>query len=135
MIWTAENLLRRIELGEDSRVEFKEASFEKGRVRAPGGAVVADDLAAFGNSTGGTLVFSVSDAGEIRRLARPQIDMLETFVGEICADSIRPPLHFTTQRLPLPNGLSVLIFEIEQSPLVHKSPVVISSARAAPSGS
>ncbi len=122
MIWTAGNLLRQIELGEDSRVEFKEAFFEKGRVRAPGRGAVADELAALGNSTGGTLVFSVSDAGEIRRLARPQIDALEAFVGEICADSIRPPLHFTTQRLPLPDGLSVLVVEIEQSPFVHRSP-------------
>ena len=122
MIWAAENLLRQVELGEDSRVEFKEAFFEKGRVRAPSRRNVADELAALGNSTGGTLVFSVSDAGEIRRLTRRQIDMLETFVGEICADSIRPPLHFTTQRLPLPDGLSVLVVEIEQSPLVHKSP-------------
>ena len=122
MIWAAENLLRQVELGEDSRVEFKEAFFEKGRVRAPSRRNVADELAALGNSTGGTLVFSVSDAGEIRRLTRRQIDMLETFVGESCEDSIRPPLHFTTQRLPLPDGLSVLVVEIEQSPLVHKSP-------------
>ena len=122
MIWAVENLLRQVELGEDSRVEFKEAFFEKGRVRAPRRRNVADELAALGNSTGGTLVFSVSDAGEIRRLTRRQIDMLETFVGESCEDSIRPPLHFTTQRLPLPDGLSVLVVEIEQSPLVHKSP-------------
>ena len=122
MIRTAENLLRQVELGEDSRVEFKEAFFEQGRVRAPSRRNVADELAALGNSAGGTLVFSVSDAGEIRRLTRPQIDALEAFVGEICADSIRPPLHFTTQRLPLPDGLSVLVVEIEQSPLVHKSP-------------
>ena len=122
MIWTAENLLRRVELGEDSRVEFKEASFKKGRVRAPSRRNVADELAALGNSSGGSLVFSVSDSGRIRRLTRPQVDGLEAFVGEVCADSIRPPLHFTTQRLPLPDGLSVLVVEVEQSPLVHKSP-------------
>ena len=122
MIWTAESLLRQIELGEDSRLEFKEAFFKNGRVGAPSREVVADELAAFGNSSGGTLVFSVSDAGEVRQLTRSQIDTLETFVGEICADSIKPTLHFTTQRLALPGGLSALVVEIGQSPLVHKSP-------------
>ena len=122
MIWNSEDLLRQIELGEDSRLEFKEAFFKKGRVRAPVRGVVADELAALGNSAGGTLVFSVSDAGDIRRLTRPQIDTLEAYVGEICADSIKPPLHFTTQRLALPNGLSALVVEVEQSPFVHKSP-------------
>ena len=122
MIWTAESMLRQVELGEDSRLEFKQALFKTGRLRAPGREAVADELAAFGNSTGGTLVFSVSDSGEIQWLTRAQIDAIETFVGEICADSIRPPLHFTTQRLPLPDGLAVLVVEIEQSPLVHKSP-------------
>ena len=122
MSWTAESLLRQIELGEDSRLEFKEAFFRKGRVGAPSREVVADELAAFGNSSGGTMVFSVSDAGEVRQLTRSRIDALETFVGEICSDSIKPTLHFATQRLALPGGLSVLVVEIEQSQLVHKSP-------------
>lgn len=122
MIWTAEDLLCQIELGEDSRLEFKEAFFRKGRVDAPSREVVADELAAFGNSTGGTLVFNVSDAGEIRRLTRSEMDALEAFVGEICSDSIKPPLHFTTQRLPLPEKPAVLVVEIEQSEVVHKSP-------------
>ena len=122
MIWTAEKLLRQIELGEDSLVEFREAFFEQRQVSRPSRKVVADELAALGNSTGGTLVFSVSDAGEIRPLIRPEIDALEVFVGEICADSIKPPLHFRTQRLPLPDGRAVLVVEIEQRLLVHKSP-------------
>ena len=122
MTWTSDQLLRQIELGEDSHVEFKEAFFKKQRVRAPNRDVVADELAALGNTAGGTLVLSVSDAGEIRRRSRWQLDALEAFVSEICADSIRPRLAFGTQRLALPDGLSVLVVQIEQSPLVHKSP-------------
>ena len=122
MIWTARSLLRQIELGEDSRLEFKEAFFEEARVGAPARKVVADELAAFANSSGGTLVFSVSDEGEVRQLSRSQIDTLETFIGDICSDSIKPPLHFKTQRLALPGELAVLVIEIEQSPFVHKSP-------------
>ena len=122
MSWDSNSILRQLELGEDSRVEFKEVEFIENRVRAPHRDAIADELAAFGNTIGGTLIFSVSDSGEVRSMNRQQMDALETFVSEICADSIRPPLAFITQRLPLPDGSSVLITEVEQSALVHKSP-------------
>ena len=122
MPWDNERLLQQLELGEDSRVEFKEAVFAGNRVGRPHRDSIADELAALGNTIGGTLIFSVSDAGEVRPINRQQMDALESFVGEICADSIRPPLAFVTQRLALPDGSFVLVVEIEQSALVHKSP-------------
>lgn len=122
MPWDSESLLQQIELGEDSRVEFKEAVFAGGRVRAPRRDTIADELVAFGNTIGGTLIFSISDAGEVRLMNRKQMDALEAFVDKICADSIRPPLAFVTQRLALPDGSFALVVEVEQSALVHKSP-------------
>ncbi len=122
MPWDSESLLQRLQLGEDSRVEFKEVLFTGNRIDAPRRETVANELAAFGNTIGGTLIFSVSDAGEVRSLDRKQMDALEAFVGEICADSISPSLAFVTQRLALPDGSSVLVVEVGQSALVHKSP-------------
>ncbi len=122
MPWDSESLLQQLELGEDSRVEFKEAVFTGNRVSAPHRDSIADELAAFGNTIGGTLIFSVSDAGEVRAMNRKQMDALEAFVTEICSDSIRPPLAFVTQRLALADGSFVLVVEVEQSALVHKSP-------------
>ncbi len=122
MPWDSDSLMTQLALGEDSRVEFKEVEFAGNHVRAPRRETVADELAALGNTIGGTLIFSVSDAGEVRSMNRHQMDALESLVGEICADSIRPPLAFVTQRLALPDGSSVLVVEVEQSALVHKSP-------------
>jgi len=122
MAWTSERLLKQVELGEDSRVEFKEVIFTDRRVSAPRRESVADELAALGNTVGGTLIFSVSDADTVRPMDRQQMDALEAFVGEICSDSIHPPLAFITQRLALPDGPSVLVVEVDRSPLVHKSP-------------
>ena len=122
MPWDSARLLQQLELGEDSRVEFKEAVFAENRVREPHRDAIADELAAFGNTIGGTLIFSVSDDGTVRSMNRQQMDALEAFVSEICADSIRPPLAFVTQRLALPGGSFVLVVEVEQSALVHKSP-------------
>ena len=122
MPWDSDSLLQQLELGEDSRVEFKETVFSGSRVRAPHRDAIADELAAFGNTIGGTLIFSVSDTGEVQSMNREQMDMLEAFVREICSDSIRPPVAFVTQRFALPDGSFVLVVEVAQSTLVHRSP-------------
>ena len=121
-IWTADALLRQIELGEDSRLELKEASVKGRKVIAPGRNALADELAALGNASGGTLVFSVTDAGQVRKLRREEMDALEKLVYEICSDTIKPVLPYNAQRLALPEGFGVLLIEVEQSPHVHKSP-------------
>lgn len=121
MEWSTQLVLERLALGEDSRVEFKEASFGGERIVAPRREAVADELSALGNTLGGTLIFSVTDSGEVRPLNRRHLDLLEAFVTEICSDSIAPPLAFVTQRVALPAG-PVLVVVIEQSESVHKSP-------------
>ena len=122
MIWDADGLLTQIALGEDNRVEFKEAVFDGGRVRGPRRERFANELTAFGNTLGGALIFSVSDAGEVCSMNREEMDALESYISEICEDRIRPPLRFTTQRLALPDGRSTLIVDVPQSALVHKGP-------------
>ena len=122
MLWDTAKLLKQLSLGEDSRVEFKEAIFEGNRVRKPRRERIANELSAFGNTLGGALIFNVSDSGIVRPMSREKMDALETYISEICADSIRPPLPFVTQRLPLPDGSSVLITEVERSALVHRGP-------------
>ncbi len=79
-------------------------------------------MAAFGNSIGGTLFFCVADSGEVKPMNRQEMDSLEAYVHEICTDSIKPSLPFVTQRLALPDDLYVLVVEVEQSALVHRSP-------------
>ena len=122
VLWDADKLLKQLELGEDSRIAFKEVVFTGSRVREPRRQRIANELAAFGNTLGGALIFSVSDAGEVRPMNREMMDALEGYVSEICADSIDPPLEFTTQRLALPGGSSALVVDVERSPLVHRSP-------------
>ena len=121
MLWDADKLLKQLELGEDSRIEFKEVVFAGTRVLEPHRQRTANELAAFGNTLGGALIFSVSDAGEVRPMTREMMDALEAYVSEICADSIDPSLEFTTQRLALPDRSSVLVVDVERSPLVHRS--------------
>ena len=120
--WSPEALRQQIELGEDSQFELKEAFFEKGRVTAPRKERVANELAAFANARGGTLVFSVADDGSVRDLSRQQLDALEEYVANICESRIDPPLPFLTRRLHMTGGQAVLVVEVERSTLVHRSP-------------
>ena len=121
VLWDADKLLTRLTLGEDSRVRFMEVDFADGCVREPRRQRIADELVAFGNTLGGALISSISDAGEVRPMAPEMMDALEAYISEICADSIDPPLAFTTQRLALPDGSSALVVDVERSPLVHRS--------------
>ncbi len=66
MYATSEELLREIEAGEDSFLDFKEVGFEGRKLRLLAGgrpakgrtsAEVAKDLCCFANSEGGVLVF------------------------------------------------------------------------------
>ena len=122
MPWDSDRLMTQLERGGNSRVNLKKVVFANNRVRVPRRESVADELAAFGNSLGGTLIFSESDAGEARWMNRHRMDVLEAFIDKTCAESVRPPLPFLTQRLALSDGSSVLVVEVEQSALVHKSP-------------
>lgn len=120
--WTARSVQNRIELGEDSTFELKEAFFERGRVRRPHRESVANELAAFANARGGALVFSVADDGNACDLSREQMDLIEDYVSNICEQRINPALPFLTARVRLPGGRPVLIVDVEQSASVHRSP-------------
>jgi len=56
VIWDVDRLRTQLALGEDSRVEFKEAVFEGSRVRGPRRERVANELAALGNTLDAALV-------------------------------------------------------------------------------
>jgi len=51
------------------------------------------------------------------------LDALISFVGEICKDSIKPPLYFSAFRVAAGSvGGGALVVEIPESPTVHRSP-------------
>ena len=56
MPWDSARLLQQLELGEDSRVEFKEVVFAANRVRAPRRDSIADELEPL--AMGGSAVFT-----------------------------------------------------------------------------
>ena len=121
------DLARRVRLGEDSALELKQVSMAGSRVTTPRRADVANELGAFANGRGGELVLGVDDATRrVTGIPLDGLDVVETWVREICNDTLKPPLDAAIRKveLPTPAGdlVPVLLVAVERSLFVHKSP-------------
>lgn len=121
------DLPRRIRLGEDSALELKQVTVSGSRVTAPCRNDVADELGAFANGRGGELLLGVDDATRrVTGIPLDALDVVETWVREICNDTLKPPLDAAIRKveLPTPAGdlVPVLLVAVERSLFVHKSP-------------
>ena len=124
---TVADLFRRIRLGEDSTLELKRVVLSGDRVTSPRRNEFADELAAFANSRGGTLVLGVEDATrEVLGIPLEGLDAVEGWVREICNDSVNPVLSVDIRKLELPDAagtpVPVICIDIARSLFVHKSP-------------
>ena len=120
-------LLARIKLGEDSVLELKEVRLSGDRVTAPARDSLADELAAFANSKGGTCLLGVEDKSrEIVGIPVDRLDRVEEMVRSVLNDAIRPPLAAHIEKLLLPDSAgverAVLKVEVPRSLFVHQSP-------------
>ena len=122
-----QNLTRRIRLGEDSTLEFKTVLFSGRQVDKPDRRSLADELAAFANSRGGTVILGVDDkTHHVQGIPLDCLDSVETWVREICNDLVIPSLDADILKIELENPqgrlVPVLRVDVERSLFVHKSP-------------
>lgn len=121
-----EDLARHIRLGEDSTLELKRVLLSGSRVTSPKRDDFADELASLANSSGGTLVLGVDDKSrDVLGIPLDRLDAVETWVREICNDSLRPPLEATIRKIELPdatgNFVAVIRIDVPRSLFVHRS--------------
>ena len=122
-----DELVRHIRLGEDSTLELKRVLLAGSRVTAPGRAEFADELAGMANGWGGTAVLGVEDRSrEVLGIPLDRLDAVETWVRELCNDSVKPPLDALIRKIELPGTdgslVAVICVEVARSLYVHKSP-------------
>ena len=127
MFDNATELLRKIQLGEDSSLELKSVHFRGDKVSAPHRDSLADELAAIANTADAVLVLGVDDkTRDIFGIPPTKLDMVETYVREVCNDNIKPPLMVRTYWMELPDQMGtlrvVLKIDVPRSLFVHKSP-------------
>ncbi len=127
MLDSAEQLLEKIRLGEDSFVECKEVVFAGSKIKGPGRDELADELAAFANARGGVLVLGVDDkTRDVVGIPAGRLDDVERYAVEIVRDSIKPPLYPVIERMELPGTdgrvWPILRIEVSRSLFVHQGP-------------
>ena len=122
-----DELIRRIRLGEDSTLELKRVLLAGSKVTAPKRNEFADELSALANGWGGTVVLGVEDKSrDVVGIPIDQLDAVETWVREICNDSVAPPIDALIRKVELPGAtgglVTVICVEVSRSLFVHKSP-------------
>ncbi len=120
-------LARRIRLGEDSTLELKCVVLAGERVTSPSRNDFADELAAFANTRGGTVILGVDDkTREVQGIPLDSLDVVEGWAREICNDSAKPALDADIYKMELEGSdgrpVPVIRMEIPRSLFVHRSP-------------
>lgn len=113
MFHSLTELIEKIILGEDATIEFKR--------EMPHRNSLADEIAAFANAQGGTILIGVDDNREIVGIELEKLDSVEKTVVEICDDWVEPEVHIHTEKLRL-DGKNLLKIGVSHSLFVHKSP-------------
>lgn len=127
MLDSLHELLEKIKLGEDNSIEFKRIEFSGDRVKSPSRNDLADEIAALANTNEAVLLIGIDDkTRDIIGIPLDRIDLVETYIRDICIDSIKPPVIVRVFRIFLPDNLGVqkiaLKVEIPKSLFVHQSP-------------
>lgn len=113
-----EEIRRQLRLGEDSRFEFKQIEF-KGSTPTSPREDLADELGAFANANGGTLLCGVSDDGLIQGMSREQMEALDRLLVEVSTDTIEPALRIVVRHRELDKRAFVLV-EVPRGDAVHE---------------
>ncbi|MCC7277686.1 MAG: putative DNA binding domain-containing protein [Chromatiaceae bacterium] len=127
MFDTKEELLAQIQLGEDSRLELKSVTFRGEKITGPHPDGLADELAAFANSSGGVLVLGIDErTGKPSGMSIQELTLLEHWLLGICNDRIKPPPLCRIEKWKLPDAIGnpapILKVDIPRSLYVHESP-------------
>jgi len=128
MRYTDFELLERIQLGEDSGIDWKEIRLGGDRLIGPTPNDLADHIASFANKRGGALILGVDDkTKEVVGIPLDKLEVVERTIKEICHDKLKPALETVDiyrRQLPDSSGQmrAILQVEITRSLFLHDSP-------------
>ena len=113
-----EEIRQRLRLGEDSKWEFKQFEFRGNEANNLNKNDLADELGAFANADGGTLLCGVSDDGTIQGLTIEQMMSLDELLVEVCTDLLDPPLRIEVHHRKL-DDKAFLVVSIPRGEIPH----------------
>ncbi len=98
-------ILNLIELGEDSKTQFKE------NIHSPDS--LAQEMVAFSNASGGKILIGVQDDGKIKDLTMKDIQRLNQMVSNVSSNKIEPPINPLTETIKI-NKKKIMVVEIKK---------------------
>ena len=114
-----EDIRRRLRLGEDSQWEFKRIEFRGSTPTSPRRDDLADELGAFGNANGGTMLCGVSVDGTIQGMSQDQMAALDHLLVEVSTDVLEPPLRIDVHHKEL-DGRAFLLVAVPRGEALHE---------------
>ena len=87
MLATREELLKKLRLGKDSFFDFKGVRAVGGKIKSPTVEALADEMAAFANSSGGVLLLGVNDNREVVGVLKEYLEATEEVIRKACQQS------------------------------------------------
>ena len=120
MTFDSDEILSRLQLGEDSNWEFKAIEFAGDRPTGPSRNDWSDEIAAFANADGGVLLCGVTDEGELQGMSREQMVALDSLLVEVSTDTIKPAVRIRTYHREI-DGKRLLLVEVPQGDTQYDS--------------
>ena len=104
-----DDIRRQLQLGEDSRWEFKQIEFNGDTPTSPRRDDLADELGAFANADGGVMLCGIADDGTIQGMSREQMAALDHLLVEVSTHSLEPSLRIEVHHRELDGKAFVLV--------------------------
>lgn len=114
-----EDIRQRLELGEDSRWEFKQVEFAGSRPTSPSRDDLAAEMIALANSNGGRLLIGVTDDGLLQGISREQMAALDDVLVAVSTDAIKPALRIDVHHREL-DGRAFVLVEVPRGDSLHE---------------
>lgn len=120
MTYSDEDVRLHLKLGEDNYWEFKGVEFQGNQPASPKRDVWADEISAFANTRGGVILCGVTDDSQIPGMSKEQMDVMESWLKEVCNDKIKPAVSVNIHRMEPEEDKTILLVEVPQGYTVHK---------------
>jgi predicted HTH transcriptional regulator len=122
---TKQEILDRLQAGEDSLVEFKEVRLGERSVISPNTEDMAGECVAFANADGGVIFLGVDDDGVVQGIPKDRMGILEQWVINVATNNCEPPIRPVLRKEVLfrPDGTEglVLLVEVRRGLYVHRT--------------
>lgn len=114
-----EDIRQRLVLGEDSRWEFEQVEFAGSRLTSPSRDDLADEMIAFANANGGTLLLGVTDDGHLQGLSREQMAAINNLIVEVSTDTVEPALRIDVNHREV-DSKALVVVDVPRGDSLHE---------------